>query len=239
MNKINYRHIVLTLFLMFVFSVESQTLSVKGRWNIKAGFSLYKLPTVADRLFEFDWDTSSEIYKRKWNVRAEVNYGIFKWLEAGVYFGLMGYEYDPPPYGYLPNYPDAVAPTFGVNVNIHILPFFVKNPKCKWDFYIPLKYGGNYISKYGKNKNNDAIVFIWIDTWDNKARNMTFEEYDQYCAKINWSKYRHEYGAGLGAAVYIKNIMGFYMEVMGGQFSYLQEIVRSPYNIRVGITAKF
>jgi len=218
---------------------QVQTLSVKGRWNIKAGYSLYKLTTTTDRLFEFDWDVSSEMYKRKWNVRVEANYGVLKWLETGIYIGLMGYEYCPQPYGYLSNFPDAVAPTFGVNANIHILPFFVKNPNCKWDFYIPLKYGGNYISKYGKNKNNDAIVFSPIGTWDDRTRNMTEEEYDEYRAKTNWNKYRHEYGIGLGGAYYIKNIIGFYAEVMGGQFSYFQEFIKSPYNIRVGLTAKF
>jgi len=33
--------------------------------------------------------------------------------------------------------------------------------------------------------------------------------------------------------------MGFYVEVMGGQFSYINQLVKSPYNIRVGLTAKF
>jgi len=233
----------LFIFALFLFSfhLAGQTLSVKGRWNIKAGYSLYKLTTVTDRLLEFDWDKTSEMYKRKWNVRVEVNYGVFKWLEAGIYIGLMGYEYMPPPYGYLPNYPDAVAPTFGVNVNFHILPFFVKNPKCKWDFYVPLKYGGNYIPKVNDGKN--ATVFVNLGTWDDMTTNLSIEnyaeEYLEYIKTLNWSKYRHEYGAGLGAAVYIKNIMGFYIEIMGGQFSYFSGLVKSPYNIRVGLTAKF
>ena len=228
---INYRHIIFILLLIFAVSVKSQTLSVKGRWNIKAGVSQYKLTTARRRLIEFDWSETSLTYKSKWNVRAEVNYGIFKWLEAGIYLGLMGYEYTPT-YS-IADTKTAVAPTFGVNVNIHILPFFVKNPKCKWDFYIPLKYGGNYIPKV------EYISFALINTWDNKCRNMTWDEYFEYKKTLRPIKYRHEYGAGLGAAVYIKNIIGFYAEVMGGQFSYFHEFVKSPYNIRVGITAKF
>jgi len=238
MKTTGYRPIILILLLIFSLSVTGQTLSVKGRWNVKAGYSLYKLTTSTVRPIEFDWTKTSLMYKSKWNVRVEVNYGVLKWLETGIYVGLMGYEYNPPPYLVLSNYPDAVAPTFGVNVNVHLLPLFVKNPNCKWDFYIPLKYGGNYIPKYGNGR--DAIVFSLIDTWDNVTRNMTLDEYIEYKKNtLSWSKYRHEYGAGLGAAVYIKNIIGFYAEVMGGQFSYFPEIVRSPYNIRVGLTAKF
>lgn len=240
MKTINYRHIILTLFLIFALFVEGQTLSVKDRWNVKAGYSLYKLPNATARLIEFDNTKSNLRYKRKWNVRVEANYGVLKWLETGIYIGLMGYEYCPKPYGFRPNYPDAVAPTFGINANIHILPFFVKNTNCKWDFYIPLKYGGNYISKYSKDINNKyAIVFSAIGTWDDKTANMTEEEYDKYRNATNWNKYRHEYGIGLGGTYYIKNIIGFYAEVMGGQFSYFQEFVKSPYNIRVGVTAKF
>jgi len=234
------KRIIFVISLFLVFSsvqsqellVKNQTLSVKGRWNIKAGFSLYKITTATARLIEFDWTKNGLRYKRKFNVRVEANYGIFKWLEAGLYIGLMGYEYGIPP-NFLPNELDAVAPTFGVNVNIHILPFFVKNPKCKWDFYIPLKYGGNYIPKVSD------IVFDKIQNWDDLAANMTDDEFIEYCKTLNRSKYRHEYGAGLGAAVYIKNIMGFYVEVMGGQFSYINQLVKSPYNIRVGLTAKF
>ena len=77
-----------------------------------------------------------------------------------------------------------------------------------------------------------------INTWDDMQHKYSWEE-QLTMNYINMSKYRHEYGAGLGGAVYIKNIIGFYAEIMGGQFSYFPECVKSPYNIRVGLTAKF
>ena len=234
--KINYRLIILVVLVSFSISATGQDLSVKGRWNVKAGYSLYKLTTVTNRLITFDWTESSIRYKRKWNVRVEANYGVLKWLETGIYIGLMGYEYENF-YSYYDDERNAVGPTFGVNVNIHLLPFFVKNSKCKWDFYIPLKYGGNYIPKFIDSKNN-TIPFYITGNWDDMHNKLSWEEIMNN-DNINFSKYRHEYGAGLGGSVYIKNIIGFYAEVMGGQFSYFPECVKSPYNIRVGITAKF
>jgi hypothetical protein len=176
MKKIIYNIFALFIVFMFSLSCTSQTLSVKGRWNVKAGYSMYKLTTSTPRLIEFDWTKSSDIYKRKWNVRVEANYGVLKWLEIGAYAGLMGYEYTP--WTSL-DYRNAVAPTFGINANVHILPFFVKNQNCKWDFYIPLKYGGNYIPKIDNGK--DAMVFSPIGSWDDLTVNIrTAEEYILY-----------------------------------------------------------
>ncbi|MDR1544884.1 MAG: hypothetical protein LBS50_10895 [Prevotellaceae bacterium] len=236
--KTNHRLILLATLLIFSFSVTGQTLSVKGRWNVKAGYSAYKLTDVRERLIVFDNTPSDLIYKRRWNVRVEANYGVLKWLETGVYIGIMGYEYTNIGVYGIENEPNAVAPTFGINANIHLLPFFVKNPKCKWDFYVPLKYGGNYIPKYHDLKNGTTVSHAMIGSWDDASIKYSEEELESN-SYINWSKYRHEYGIGLGGAVYIKNIIGFYAEIMGGQFSYFPEFVKSPYNIRVGITAKF
>ena len=250
------KRIIFTILLLLFFSsvqsqelpVESQRFSVKGRWNIKLGYSLYKttnitikpLPTI-DPLNA----NNTFMFKRKSNLRLDLNYGVLKWLEVGGYIGLMNYEYvteeiwlNQPTiwFNSAPNYPDAFAPTFGVNVNIQLLPLFVKNPNCKWDFYISLRYGGCYLFRHGGKY---LVVQDALPLWDNKVWDGKDKESGYKWVDINYNKYKHEYGAGLGAAVYIKNIMGFYMEVMGGQFSYWPELVRSPYDIRVGLAAKF
>jgi len=165
----------------------------------------------------------------------ELNYGVLKWLEVGGYIGFMNYEWLTEELweaneDFYPNYPDAFAPTFGVSANIQILPLFVKKPNCKWDFYIPVRYGGCILFRHGGKY---EVPQRTTPIWDNKRANA------YAYIEINDNKYRHEYGAGLGGAYYIKNIIGFYAEVMGGQFSYWPELVRSPYNIRVGLAAKF
>lgn len=244
MKSIIKRTIFAILSLLVLSSAQSQTLSVKDRWNIKLGYSLYKTTNLTSKLFTIRDDDWGMKFKKKSNVRFELNYGVLKWLEVGGYIAFMNYEYvtremlwnEPMFQSSWPNYPDAIAPTFGVNANIHILPLFVKNQKCKWDFYIPVRYGGCYLFRHGGEY---IIIQSALPLWDNKVWDGKDKESGYKWVERNDNKYRHEYGAGLGAAVYIKNIIGFYTEVMGGQFSYWPELVRSLYSIRVGITAKF
>jgi hypothetical protein len=225
--------IFIIVLLLFSFYSSSQNVSVKNRWNIKAGYSLYRTYLPEFPIIEIPgYNDKGLYYVKKSNVRIEVNYGVLKWLEAGIYAGFMHYQY----YYHgeiIDNYQDleignTLAPTFGINANVHLLPFFVKNEKCKWDFYIPVRYGGIYLPKWG----GEYLILDYPDldnTWyDVKGSNVP-----------HWNKYRHEYGAGVGAAFYIKNIIGFYAEVLGGQFSYWPEMVKNPYAVRVGLTAKF
>jgi hypothetical protein len=213
------------VFLLFAFGIEGQTLSVKGRWNVKAGYSHHKTQNTKspddDRLY----------FTIHPQYRLEANYGVLDWLEAGIYIGLMSYNYwsvvveDGESVVLFPE-KKTYSPTFGVNANIHILPFFVKNPNCIWDFYVPVRYGGTYMTKWGDDRYAVGIPYT-------KRGNVVdgVPNFD--------TKYRHEYGVGLGGAVYIKNIVGFYIEALGGQFSYCPELVKSPYAIRAGITVKF
>ena len=171
-------------------------------------------------------------YAKQSNPRIELNYGVLNWLETGVYFGFMMYRYLPYSEEFWFNPKDlkyAYAPTFGVNLNSHILPLFVKKQKCIWDFYIPVRYGGCYLIKWADG--DTGVLVSKIGTWDDVDSK---EE-----TGANPQKYRHEYGAGLGSGVYIRNIIGFYIELLGGQFSYWPELVKSPYAIRFGLTAKF
>ena len=228
------KNIFIIVCLLFSFNLTSQNLSVKNRWNIKAGYALYKTHNYDVPSIEIGGIYGGLRYLPKSNVRIELNYGVLKWLEVGGYFGLMSYKYMPAEaiyramaqgvVGNLNDSKKAILPTFGVNANVHLLPFFVKNEKCHWDFYIPVRYGGFYLTKW---MGDYCILYNDMGTWDSVGKTPKDK------------KYRHEYGAGLGGAYYIKNIIGFYIEALGGQFSYEPNIFLSPYAIRVGLTAKF
>ena len=121
----------------------------------------------------------------------------------------------------------SFAPLFGVNVNFHILPFLVQSEKCRWDVYLTAKYGGCYLP----HLELDDPVF-------------------------DYSKYRHEYGLGLGIGYYFKNIIGIFAEGSLGQYFYFYkqgsiglesypggpmrwlDLPDSNFRFRIGIAAK-
>ena len=101
--------------------------SIKNRWNIKASYSIYNQPGFN--------------VSEKSNIRLELNYGFNSCLEAGIYGGTQLFfshkivnEIMEPKTG--------IAPTFGVQMNFHLLPLFVLNPNSRWDLYLTAKYGG-------------------------------------------------------------------------------------------------
>jgi len=117
------------------------------------------------------------------------------------------------------------APLFGVNANFHILPFFVTSKNCRWDLYLTTKYGGCYLP----HKEIDQPDFLY-------------------------SKYRHEYGLGLGIGYYIKNIIGIFAEGSVGEYFFFKrfehavfqgkslvfkDLTDSNFSFRIGIAAKF
>jgi hypothetical protein len=119
----------------------------------------------------------------------------------------------------------SLAPLFGVNANFHILPFFVKSKNCHWDLYLTTKYGGCYLP----HKEFDDPVF-------------------------QVSKYRQEYGLGLGIGYYFKNVIGLFAEGSVGQYFFfkrievysfketsyeLKDYTDSNFSFRIGIAAKF
>ncbi|MDR0829328.1 MAG: hypothetical protein LBN95_04345, partial [Prevotellaceae bacterium] len=65
---------VISLIVVVAFSANSQTLTVKERWNIKLGYSAYKTFCLTSKFIEFTDDESGLMYKRKSNVRLELNY---------------------------------------------------------------------------------------------------------------------------------------------------------------------
>ena len=101
------------------------------------------------------------------------------------------------------------------------------NQNSRWEFYIPVRFGGMYLTKWDKDK-HVIYSFPTSNRWDFVGERPNYDK-----------KLRHEFGVGFGGAFYITNTFGFYMEALGGRFSYAPEMFKSPYAIRAGLTAKF
>ena len=219
------------------FMGNAQNYTVKNRWNTKIGYSRNQIKGKDSPIAWPDaWGDIPWINKRASNFRIELNYGVLNWLEVGIYGGFTHYiaekiiiegdsiiEWTKE---------SALAPTFGINVNFHLLPLFVKKEKCRWEWYITAKYGGAFFSKWGKGdyamavpshveENGDGTWSFYIDGPPNPQR------------------YRHEFGIGMGAGVYFWNTFGLYIEVCGGQYSYYPELFKAWHSIRGGIEFKF
>lgn len=203
---------------------DAQNYSIKNRWNINVSYSLspiwlHRQPFIIP---DDEYYNNRLIHQRRSNLRVYLNYGILNYLEIGCYLGFMQYESYKIPEDtglVILNPENTLAPTFGLNINFHILPLFVKNMKSRWDVYVIAKYGGCYLINYNEK------YFIPI-------------------SGVNYHKdellpYRNEYGIGLGGSVYFWNIVGFNTEFSFGQFSYWPRIFSSNFNVRAGIVFKF
>jgi hypothetical protein len=130
---------------------NNENYSIKDRWNIRLGYSQYPKEYL------------NRVPK---NFRAEINYGLFNFLEIGAYLGYSQHktiEYstnsntDSVSY-FITVIKDAAAPSYGVSTSLHVLPFILKRNDFWIDLYLTGKYGGYCIlSKegyYPKRKNN-------------------------------------------------------------------------------------
>ncbi|MDR0830445.1 MAG: hypothetical protein LBN95_10110, partial [Prevotellaceae bacterium] len=91
------KYSVCIIALCFAFNSTSQNLSVKGRWNIKASYSLYKEFNENYNVLFFREGSkilTEERFAKQSNPRIELNYGVLNWLETGIYAGFMMYRYD-------------------------------------------------------------------------------------------------------------------------------------------------
>jgi hypothetical protein len=223
------RQIVLAITIcLFTGFIQAQNYSIKNRWNTKLSVSFNRTNETNDPLFQFD-NIPTHPYKARLNVRAECNYGILNWLELGGYIGYMRYfniyynrrKYDPS------KQKKALAPTFGVNINIHLLPFWVKNRNCRWELYLTAKYGGAYLINHRPYFTSSVVMYS--------------DDTTIHVVNTTWSgkRYRHEFGVGIGGGVYFKNIFGLYAEALVGQYSYFPEAFSCYYTARVGVELKF
>jgi hypothetical protein len=224
------RILIFQFFLLgFLLHSQAQNYGIKGRWNTKLSLSFNRTNEHNDPFMEWETIPSHPIQMRH-NLRAECNYGILNWLEIGGYIGYMRYHniYDKHKcFDRGKDYSISFAPTFGVNANVHLLPFGVKNKNCRWELYLTAKYGGTYL----------------INHYEFTVRRTTFSSNksgkDEYFIHCFPNRYRDIFGAGIGGGVYFKNLVGVYAEIMCGQYSYFQEVWQSYTTARVGIAFKF
>ena len=230
------KHILLFSVFLFAFSsfTHGQNYSIKNRLNTKLSLSFNRTNERNSPIMHFDKIPIHPLMARH-NMRAECNYGVLNWLELGGYIGYIRYLNGYHNYKkYLkgkfdPYHTVTFAPTFGINVNVHLLPFFVKNRDCRWEWYVTAKYGGAYLINYD-SYTIDAILFgerWFIDT------------ISHYYAEDSEKRYRHVFGIGMGGGVYFWNVFGLYAEVMVGQYSYFPKMEACYYTARAGIEFKF
>lgn len=201
---------------------SSQKYSVKGRWDIKASYSRQLTPRWEEPAVFIEYVNDFRTPRRGSNFRFEGNYGVCNWLEVGLYAGWQNYR----------TFPECVdvengwkrmywAPTFGTQARIHLLPFFVKDANCRWEWYITAHYGGCYLV-------HPTHYFTPTD--------FTYSE--EFYVKRQ-RHYRHEYGVGMGGGVYFWRLFGLFAEASVGQFSFWPEVFSYPFNFRAGMSFKF
>ena len=230
------RWIVIILIINFSWIQYSnaQINSINNRWTINCSYSLYPTYETTMPFIEStkNQNINTQRHKLRSNFRLNVNCGILYCLEIGTYMGFMHYPtekvisfyhitLDSLHYMVRLNTEKSqkLAPTFGVNINLHILPFIKTDTKFKWDLYVSAKYGGCYFISY---KNGYSIPISSI-----------------HYHKDELYPYRHEYGIGIGGSVYFWNLVGLNMEFSFGQFSYWPRIFSKNFNLRGGIVFKF
>ena len=218
-------------FVLLSFSY-GQDYSIKNRWNTKLSLSFNRINernTIPSISFD---KIPTHPLMTKLNMRAECNYGVTNWLELGGYIGFIRYKnYNH--YYYNPSFRKMAktpAPTFGVNVNVHLLPFFNVNKNCRWEWYVTAKYGGAYLINY------DIPVIISSMTI-NQGKNPHDTTY--FHAEDSDKRYRQVFGIGMGGGVYFWNLFGLYAEALVGQYSYFPKMASCYWTARVGIEFKF
>ena len=113
-----------------IIKASCQDSYIKGRWNFKLGYARYVTGT----------ETNNKEDKTG-NIRLETNYGVLKNVEAGLYLGYSKF----PLWGQLSGYKDCATPFYGININFHMLPFFINANDFRFDLYLTGNYGGRYI----------------------------------------------------------------------------------------------
>jgi len=225
--------VIIGFFLLPIYAQDNveykKNYSIKNRRNAKLSMSYNRTNESNIPWLHFE---NSHPIQAKLNMRAECNYGISNLLEMGGYIGYIRYLnilYDRKRFlnGHTNSIREyAFAPTFGVNANVHLLPFWVKNKNSRWELYLTAKYGGTYLINHVEFYSSSVST----------AGNGSPQYLEIHCLP---NRYRHIYGVGVGGGVYFWNLFGIYAEVMGGQYSYFPEVCSVYYTARVGIEFKF
>ena len=188
-----------TFIILFIFFVAanlySQESYIKNRWNIKLAYAHYQTNISIS-------ETGAIIgHETTGNYQVEANYGILNFLETGVYLGYSSWSIDKSFY------------TYGGNINMHILPFFIQAEAFRFDAYLTGKVGGNVSERaYG-----------------------TYNPYtSEYTNTGSYNYTKREYGMGLGAAFYLFKRLGVFAEYSLGEYFF-----DDNKKFRAGLSFKF
>lgn len=131
-NKLQFKKAVFLWVVssLFVLNSYAQDSYIKNRWNIKTGYARY---TNGVRL--------NDKVLTNGNYRLEVNYGVSNNIEAGIFGGYSKFDANS-----LPSISGYSAAFYGINCNLHLLPFLIKEDDFRFDLYITGKLGGFYLS---------------------------------------------------------------------------------------------
>ncbi|MBN1118301.1 MAG: hypothetical protein JXA77_13915 [Bacteroidales bacterium] len=180
------RKIIIFFFGVFTLfsSVKSQELLIEGRVNIKLSHFRYGIPKETKY---WNYNNGKSCY---W---VEVNYGIQKYIETGVYLGYtrffdntvvdIGESFNP-------SEKNTFGYSVGANINFHIIPFLINEDDFRFDAYLSTKAGLTYF---------------------------TFSEGSDY---LNKAYFR--YGTYCGVSFYLLNNLGLYSEFGYGNEGFLK-----------------
>jgi hypothetical protein len=139
--------ILLLCFTMGHSYVYGQESYVKGKWNIKAGYSKYGFGS---------WTNQSVKENITGHYRLETNYGFFNAIEAGAYFAYS--EIDSP----VGRFDSDPTWFYGLNLNLHPLDHFFHFDKPRLDIYVTGRFGfRNYNGNHGEYSIGGGLVWYW------------------------------------------------------------------------------
>ncbi|MFZ4726451.1 MAG: outer membrane beta-barrel protein [Paludibacter sp.] len=121
----------LLTFYCLINTLNAQNALIKGRITVKASYSKYR-PMFLNGAKPGNW-------------RMEINYGLMKYLETGIYIGYSRfYALSLHQVASGSNIGRTNSPFYGININIHLLPLLIKKDDFRFDLYLLGKFGGNY-----------------------------------------------------------------------------------------------
>lgn len=150
-NPLKFKNLlVFSVLFLTVINLSAQEKSSNEKLKLMLAYSKY-----SDTDFVFistKHDNDPMDINEVGNIRLSSNYRINRYIDAGLYIGYSFYQtYIPldidslgiPQGGF--SYQNSHSLMYGLNSNIHILPFFIQKEKSRIDVYASLQYGGIHL----------------------------------------------------------------------------------------------
>ncbi|QQS50110.1 MAG: hypothetical protein IPM71_10950 [Bacteroidota bacterium] len=149
-NPLKFKTLLVFIVLVLtVINISAQEKSSNEKVKLMLAYSKYR-----DTDFVFistKHDNDPMDINEVGNIRLSSNYRINRYIDAGLYIGYSFYQtYIPHDFDSLGNartisYENSHSLMYGLNSNIHILPFFIQKEKSRIDVYASLQYGGIHL----------------------------------------------------------------------------------------------